>query len=86
MFTNIVYLAVDGISSAMYDFAKRYASGVHLSEYKASFKSDFSFDSWKNSKIKISYSTCKSMETKNMQCYWRANLIGNVNFRTQPSS
>ena len=48
MFNNIVYLAADGISSAMYDFAKRYASGVHLSEYKASFKSDFSFDSWKN--------------------------------------
>ena len=66
MLTNIVYLAADGISSAMYDFAKRYASGVHLSEYKASFKSDFSFDSWKKSKIKISYSTCKSMETKNM--------------------
>ena len=86
MFTNIVYLAVDGISSAMYDFAKRYASGVHLSEYKASFKSDFSFDSWKKLKIKISCSTCKSMESKNMQCYWREKLIGNVNFRTQPGS
>ena len=86
MLTNIVYLAVDGTSSAMYDFAKRYAFGVHLSEYKASFKSDFSFDSWKKPKIKISYSTCKSMETKNMQCYWRANLIENVNFRTQPTS
>lgn len=47
MFTNMVYLAVDGTSSAMYDFAKRYASGVHLSEYKASFKSDLSFDNWK---------------------------------------
>lgn len=86
MFTNIVYLAVEGISSAMYDFAKRYASGVHLSEYKASFKSDFSFDSWKKLKIIISYSTCKSLESKNMQCYWRAKLIGNVNFRTQPVS
>ena len=86
MLTNIVYLAVDGISSAMYDFAKRYASGVHLSEYNASFKSDFSFDSWEKLKIKISYGTCKSMGSKNMQCYWRAKLIENVNFRTQPGS
>ena len=86
MLTNIVYLAVDGISSAMYDFAKRYASGVHLSEYKASFKSDFSFDSWEKLKIKILYSTCKSMGSKHMQCYWRAKLIENVNFRTQPGS
>lgn len=86
MLTNIVYLAVDGISSAMYDFAKRYASGVHLSEYNASFKSDFSFDSWEKLKIKISYGTCKSMGSKNIQCYWSAKLIENVNFRTQPGS